>query len=48
VRIEYRHQRNMTAHAYDEHKARQVYESSRSFIADARALLAEVERRNVD
>ncbi|MBX3023911.1 nucleotidyltransferase substrate binding protein [bacterium] len=46
--IEYRHQRNLTAHAYDERTARRVYESSRSFIADARALLAAVERRNVD
>ena len=46
--IEYRHQRNMPANAYEEHKAKQVYESSRVFITDARALLAEVERRNVD
>jgi len=46
--IEYRHQRNMTAHTYDASKARRVYESSRSFIVDAKALLAEVERRNVD
>jgi nucleotidyltransferase substrate binding protein (TIGR01987 family) len=46
--IEYRHQRNMTAHAYDESKARRVYESARSFAADAGSLLAAVERRNVD
>lgn len=46
--IENRHRRNMTAHAYDARTAQRVYESSRSFIADARALLAEVERRNVD
>jgi nucleotidyltransferase substrate binding protein (TIGR01987 family) len=46
--IEYRYQRNMTAHVYDEQKARRVYESARLFIVDARALLAEVERRNVD
>ena len=46
--IEYRYQRNMTAHVYDEHTARRVYESARSFIMDAKGLLAEVERRNVD
>ena len=46
--LEYRYQGNMTAHAYDEEKARRVYESARSFLGDARALLAEVERRNVD
>jgi nucleotidyltransferase substrate binding protein (TIGR01987 family) len=46
--IEYRYQRNMTAHAYDEEKARRVYESAQSFLIDARAVLAEVERRNVD
>jgi nucleotidyltransferase substrate binding protein (TIGR01987 family) len=46
--IEYRYQRNMTAHAYDEEKARRVYASAQSFIIDAKALLAEVERRNVD
>jgi len=46
--MEYRYQRNMTAHAYDGEKARLVYESARSFIADAKALLNEVRRRNVD
>jgi nucleotidyltransferase substrate binding protein (TIGR01987 family) len=46
--LEYRHQRNMTAHVYDEEKARRVYESARSFLGDAKALLAEVDRRNVD
>ena len=46
--IEYRHQRNMTAHAYDENKARRVFESARSFFTDAGSLLVEVERRNVD
>ncbi len=43
--IEYRYQRKMTAHAYDEQKAIRVHESARSFIVDARALLAEVEPR---
>ena len=46
--IEYRYQRNMTAHAYDEDKARGVYESARSFLIDAQNLLAAVEQRNVD
>ena len=46
--IEYRHQRNMSAHGYDEEKARRVYDSARSFLGEAKALLAEVERRNVD
>ena len=40
--------RLLTAHTYDHHTARRVYESARSFIVDAKALLAEVERRNVD
>jgi len=46
--IEYRYQRNMTAHVYNEEQARRVYASAQSFIIDAKALLAEVERRNVD
>lgn len=46
--IEYRYQRNMTAHAYDEEKARRVYESAKSFVADANRLFEEVERRNGD
>ena len=46
--LEYRYQRNMTAHVYDEEKARRVYASAQSFIIDAQAVLAEVERRNVD
>lgn len=46
--IEYRHQRNMTAHAYDEETARRVYETAKSFMTDAKALLAAVEGRNVD
>ena len=46
--IEYRYQHNMTAHVYDEEQARRVYASAQSFIIDAKVLLAEVERRNVD
>ena len=46
--MEYRYQRNLTAHVYDEETARRVYESARSFIVDAKDLSAEVERRNAD
>jgi nucleotidyltransferase substrate binding protein (TIGR01987 family) len=46
--IEYRYQRNLTSHAYDEEKARLVYTAAVSFLSDAKALLKEVERRNVD
>lgn len=46
--LEYRRQRNQTAHIYDEEKARLVYGSAVSFLKDARALLREVEKRNVD
>ncbi len=45
--IEYRHQRNLTAHAYDEEKAQRVYQSAKAFLVDATALLTELERRNV-
>ena len=46
--IEYRYQRNFSVHAYDEEKAQAVYQSALSFHADSKALLDEVERRNVD
>ncbi len=46
--IEYRYQRNMTAHAYDEEKAKRVHETALVFLADAKALLVAVEQRNVD
>ena len=46
--LEYRHQRNQTAHIYDEEKARLVYGSAVAFLKDARALLRAVEGRNVD
>jgi len=45
--LQYRYQRNLTAHAYDEEKARAVFEGARGLLSDARALLSEVERRNV-
>jgi len=38
----------MTAHVYNEEQARRVHASAQSFLIDAKALLAEVERRNVD
>jgi nucleotidyltransferase substrate binding protein (TIGR01987 family) len=46
--LEYRYLRDLTAHTYDQRKAQQVYESCRAFAVEARELLAEVERRNVD
>jgi nucleotidyltransferase substrate binding protein (TIGR01987 family) len=46
--LEYRHQRNQTAHIYDEEKARLVYGSAVAFLKDARTLLRAVEERNVD
>ncbi len=46
--IEYRYQRNLTAHVYDQDKARLVYRSALSFLGDARKLYEEVERRNAD
>lgn len=42
----YRKMRNMTAHTYDHHKARQVYQGISDFLEDARALLAKLEIRN--
>ena len=46
--IEYRYQRNLTAHIYNEERARLVYRTALSFLGDARELFKEVERRNVD
>ncbi|MBY0467247.1 MAG: nucleotidyltransferase substrate binding protein [Burkholderiales bacterium] len=42
----YRQMRNITAHTYDHEKARQVYQGTLLFLADARALLAALEARN--
>lgn len=36
----YRQMRNTTAHTYDHHKARQVYEGTLAFVDDARAACA--------
>ena len=46
--LEYRYQRNLTSHAYDEEKARIVYKSAVNFLKDSSALMEEVSRRNVD
>jgi nucleotidyltransferase substrate binding protein (TIGR01987 family) len=42
----YRKMRNMSAHTYDQDKARQVYQDIQAFMGDARALLARLEARN--
>lgn len=43
----YRQMRNITAPTYDHEKAQRVYEGTLVFIDDARALLANLEARNV-
>jgi len=42
----YREQRNITAHTYDAEKAHSVYQTAVEFLQAARAVLAELERRN--
>ena len=42
----YRQMRNITAHTYDHDKAKQVYQGTLLFLADARALLAALETRH--
>ena len=44
--MDYREQRNITSHTYDDNKAKSVYESALSFYDDAKTLLSELERRN--
>lgn len=44
--FEYRHQRNLTSHAYNSAAAQTVYQTALGFREAARALLAELERRN--
>lgn len=43
--LTYRYQRNLTSHAYDESKAREVYAAAIEFLIDARALLAALKTR---
>ncbi|BAP55381.1 nucleotidyltransferase substrate binding protein, HI0074 family [Thioploca ingrica] len=45
--FEYRRQRNMTSHAYNEAKAKQVYKTALVFIQDAKTLLQNLKQRNV-
>lgn len=42
----YRKMRNVSAHTYDQAKAREVYRDTLPFINDARSLLARLEARN--
>jgi nucleotidyltransferase substrate binding protein (TIGR01987 family) len=42
----YRRMRNLSAHTYDQQKARQIYHDTLTFIGDASDLLARLEARN--
>ena len=44
--LEYRTQRNISTHTYDENKAKSVYASSVKFLPDAKALLSALEHRH--
>lgn len=44
--MEYRRQRNITAHTYDEVKAKSVYETALKFFPAAQALVERIDRRN--
>lgn len=44
-RLNYRYQRNLTSHAYDEGKAKEAHAGAIAFLADARALLAALQAR---
>lgn len=46
--MEYREQRNITSHVYNQKKAASVFQTARVFLPDARALLVELKRRNND
>lgn len=45
--FEYRRQRNLTSHTYNEAKAKQVYQTILVFIQDAKTLLHNLKQRNV-
>ncbi len=45
--FEYRRQRNVTSHAYDENKAIRVYETTLTFIQDAKMLLQNLKQKNI-
>ena len=44
--MDYREHRNITSHAYDANKARDVYREAARFHPDAQALLNELQKRN--
>jgi nucleotidyltransferase substrate binding protein (TIGR01987 family) len=44
--MEYRRQRNITAHTYDEAKAKSVHETALRFLPNAQALVERIDRRN--
>lgn len=44
--FEYRRQRNMTSHTYNEAQAKQVYKTALVFIQDAKTLLQNLKQRN--
>lgn len=46
VWFEYRRQRNITSHAYDETKAISVYKTALVFLQDAKLLLQKLKQRN--
>lgn len=43
--LTYRYQRNLTSHAYDQAKAREVHAAAIEFLGDARALLSALKAR---
>lgn len=45
--FEYRRQRNITSHAYDDQKAIRVYETALIFLQDAKILLQNLKQKNV-
>ena len=44
--MEYRRQQNITAHTYDEAKAKSVYQTALKFFPDAQALVETIGGRN--
>lgn len=44
--IEYRRQRNVTTHVYDEKKSKSVYQAATRFLPDAQALLTALQKRS--
>ena len=46
--MDYREQRNITSHTYDDRKAKSVYQTALVFMKDAVSLLGELHKRNRD